>query len=137
MDPPEPGSPFALARYKGLRVNYLDAREPIFALVFAQHSERREFAFASGASRKLPTATPVGLTGTMPRTVEPVVNVTVPVGEGEARLEAMVAVRVTLVPGGTGVDAAMDEARVILVAAGVTTTLSGWPALLAKFKSPL
>ena len=61
VDPPEPGSPFALARYKGLRVDYLDAREPIFALVFDQHSERREFAFASGASRKLPTATPVGL----------------------------------------------------------------------------
>ena len=90
-----------------------------------------------GSVVEVRVATPVGLTGTMPRTVEPVVNVTVPVGEGEARLEAMVAVRVTLVPGGTGVDAAMAEARVILVAAGVTTTLSGWPALLAKFKSPL
>ncbi len=61
VDPPEPGSPIAMGRYQGLRVDYLDAREPVFARVLAEHGERQPFVFASGASRELPVASPVGL----------------------------------------------------------------------------
>lgn len=61
VDPPEPGSPFALGRYKGLRVDYLDAANPIFGWVLADHSERRTFLFGSGQARELPVASAVGL----------------------------------------------------------------------------
>lgn len=83
------------------------------------------------------TAMPVVFTGTVPSTVEPVLKVTVPVGAGVVRVEAIVAVRVTLVLGGTGVAAAIEEVRVVVVDAGVTTMLSADPVLLANVSSPL
>ncbi len=61
VDPPAPGSPFALGRYKGLRVDYLDAGASIFRLVLEKHREEQPLVFASGTSRRLPVATPRGL----------------------------------------------------------------------------
>ena len=56
---------------------------------------------------------------------------------GEARLEVMVAVSVTLVEGRTGVVALTEEVNVIAVVACTTTMLSGGtPVLLAKVLSP-
>ena len=61
VDPPEQGNPFALGRYKQLRVNYLDASAPIFRCVLQYHGERRGFLFGSGKGRELPVATAAGL----------------------------------------------------------------------------
>ena len=56
----DPGSPFAVGRYKQLRVDYLDAGAPFFALIQRRYAERRRFEFLRGG-RELPCATPAGL----------------------------------------------------------------------------
>jgi hypothetical protein len=61
VEPPEKGSPFALGQYKQVRVDYLDARKPIFKLVLQKYCERRQFFFGNGKSRELPVATAAGL----------------------------------------------------------------------------
>lgn len=61
VDPPEKGSPSALGRYKQLRVDYLDARAPIFRRVLQRHREQRQFLFGDGRGRELPVATAAGL----------------------------------------------------------------------------
>lgn len=60
-EPPAKGSPFALGRYKQLRVDYLDAGAAIFRWVLQRHGERRRFLFGSGRGRELPVATAAGL----------------------------------------------------------------------------
>ncbi len=61
-NPPEPGSPFALGRYKNVRVDYLDARNPFFKLILTKYAERQRFAFGmGGTTRELPCATAEGL----------------------------------------------------------------------------
>ncbi len=54
------GRPFAMGRYKQLRIDYLDAAEPFFKLVVERYSERRQFDFLAGG-RLLDCATPEGL----------------------------------------------------------------------------
>ena len=61
VEPREKGSPFAMGGYKQLRVDYLDARAPIFQRVLRRHGERRRFLFGSGQGRELPVATAAGL----------------------------------------------------------------------------
>ena len=82
-------------------------------------------------------ATPAALRLTVPSTVLPVAKVTVPVGRVEARLEAMVAVSVALVPGGTAVAEEMLDVSVVVVVTNATDSLSAPAVLLAKLLSPL
>ncbi len=55
-----PGQPFAVGRYKQLRIDYLDAAEPFFKLVAERHGEQRRFDFLAGG-RPLACATAEGL----------------------------------------------------------------------------
>ena len=55
-----PGQPFAVGRYKQLRIDYLDAAEPFFKLVAARYGEQRRFDFLAGG-RSLACATAEGL----------------------------------------------------------------------------
>ncbi len=55
-----PGQPFAVGRYKQLRIDYLDAAEPFFKLVAERYGEQRRFDFLAGG-RPLACATPEGL----------------------------------------------------------------------------
>ena len=55
-----PGQPFAVGRYKQLRIDCLDAAEPFFKLVAERYGEQRRFDFLAGG-RPLACATPEGL----------------------------------------------------------------------------
>ena len=59
-EPGGPGQPFAVGRYKQLRIDYRDAAEPFFKLVAERYGERRRFDFLAGG-RPLACATPEGL----------------------------------------------------------------------------
>lgn len=82
-------------------------------------------------------ATPALLILTVASTVVPVEKVMVPVGLPDTSLEAIVAVRVALVPGGTGTADEMEEVSVVVVVTSATGTVNMLAVLLAKFASPL
>ena len=59
-EPGGPGQPFAVGRYKQLRIDCLDAAEPLSKLVAERYGEQRRFDFLAGG-RPLACATPEGL----------------------------------------------------------------------------
>jgi hypothetical protein len=91
-----------------------------------------------GSKVVVSTATPELFTGAVPRTafVVAFVKFTVPVGFTPAKVDATVAVRVTLVAGGTGFADEIVDVNVVLVGTSATFTVSTLPVLLAKLASP-
>ena len=77
------------------------------------------------------------LTGWVATTTPLAENATVPEGEDDVTEELMVAVSVTLVPGGTGDALVAVEVSVVIVAASDTGTVRATAVLPAKLLSPL